>query len=189
MNKIELKILQEQYDTITAVIDTQKKAQNILKKQGKDAGLRLKCGKFVADEIVYGVFYDLAYYSHFDGHKSGAVVDYASGAGESSEKSFNYIKNAIETGNIVGEEEMFDALQEVPFDECGYYEIPNCNSSKEEIAEFLAMFEIVSPTEIGWTYAGSGDQGEYYNGVGFTIKQATQSEIKKVTCKSYTETD
>ena len=54
---------------------------------------------------------------------------------------------------------------------------------------FLSKFEIISPTEITWSYGGNNEQGEYTPNTYFTIRQATQSEIKKDKCKSYTKTD
>ena len=122
MNENELKILQERYTTL---IEELKK----IKSQIKSSKHRLKNGKIVPDKLTYGIFYDLSYYSHFDGHKSGAVYDYEHGAVESNEKDFEFIKNAIETNNVGEEEELWLTLEDVPFD---HLEIPDNKFSQDE---------------------------------------------------------
>ena len=189
MNTLELELLQANYTSITEQITKLKKAQTKLKKTGTDAGFRLQGSKFVKDKEVFGIFFDLTYYSHFDGHASGAVNEYSSGAFESNEKTFNFIKNLIETGNFGEEEELYMMLEEIQFDDCGYLEIPYNGSPEKQREKFRSMFKKVSPTEIKWSYKGRRDQGEYRDGSGFTIRLATQSEIKKVKWDSGSETD
>jgi hypothetical protein len=189
MKATELDLLQERYTDVTNQITSLKKAQKVLKKQGTDAGLRLKGSKFVKDKEVFGVFFDLAYYSHFDGHRSGAVYEYASGAFESDNKTFDLLKKAVETGDLGEEEELLELLQDIPFDDCGYYEIPSNESDKRSKERFLNGLSMDDDNSITWAYKGGGRDGEYSNGSGFTIRLTTQSEIKKVKWTDYTETN
>ena len=176
---MDIKELQSQYDTINEQISSLTKAKKTLTKQAEDAGYMLKGTNFVKDEPVYGIFYDLEYYSHFDGHRSGAVNDYYIGSAKTTIETFNTIKQLIQNNSLGEDDQMYFLTESVPFD----------NVCIEFDDDFMEHFKIISDTEIKWEYKGDDDQGELRSGSYFTIKLTTQKEIKKVKTKEYTEID
>lgn len=87
--------LQPEYDALAAKVkeaeDNLKKFEASLKKQS----LYIKNGMIKEDKEVWAVFWNITYYSHFDGHASGAVYDDYSGAAKLSESKEEVLKKVL----------------------------------------------------------------------------------------------
>jgi hypothetical protein len=176
---MDIKELQSQYESINERINSFNKEKKSIINQAECAGYMLKGSIFVKDEPIYGIFYDFEFYSHFDGHRSGAVNDYYIGSQLSSLEDFNTLKQLIQDNDLGEEEQIYELIQDTPLDSVGI----------ELDTEFMSHFKIISDTEIIWEYEGGDDQGELRSGSYFTIKLTTQSELKKVKNKEYTKID
>jgi hypothetical protein len=83
--------LDEALDKIKVAYNHKKDLIKFIEERGFD----VINGQVVKREEVYGAFWDLTYYSHFDGHNSSAVYQDTKGAIEVSEDDFNKLKHCI----------------------------------------------------------------------------------------------
>ena len=174
---MDTKKLQTEYDALTKEISELTKKKKAITKTFQDAGYALVKKKFEVDKPVIGIFHDLDYYSHFDGHTSDAIYYYVSGAEEFSDKNFNRLKEIITEFPKKGDEnkDLIEELIEDIF--IDYYDFAEYFL---EIEDTLSFFKIIDENTIKWTYKGDGDQGELVDNSFVEIRLTTKSEIKSI---------
>ncbi len=73
---MEVEILQSEYDAVTKEIKSLEDKKSEIIKRAQYNGFAVLDGKIKEDKKVFGLFYDLGFYSHFDGHLSETVDFY-----------------------------------------------------------------------------------------------------------------
>lgn len=123
---------------------------------------------------MFGLFYDLSFYSHFDGHLSDPIYFYESGAREVSEEDFNLLKSLIEKYKEQGNDDdgtLFKATSKLSFD---------APEDFWNAYNFFKHFTICKDDTIEWVYLGSEDQSELTNDSTVEIYLSTKSQIESV---------
>jgi len=175
-----IKELQKEYDDVLNEIKTiNAKKKEILNKISKN-GLAVFKDEIKEDEKVYGIFYDLDFYSHFDGHASEAVYYYQSGASEISNEDFKLLKRLItefkeDTNGSI--EDRNSKYINILCEEFISF-LPDYFYNVEE--DMFNFFEIVNDNNIKWTYKGNNNQSELSDGSNIVFKKSTKSTIKAV---------
>jgi hypothetical protein len=120
----------------------------------KDNGYFILDGILQENKETYGYYYDLTFYSHFDGHTSDAIYRDESGSGEITKEFFDKLKTAVKNykENSITDNELIEEL------DIRWFEYP------DEIDNFWEHFTIKDEDEIYWEYSGSEDQGELCDG-------------------------
>lgn len=158
--------LQKEYDVYLTELKKINKIKAAITKKIHDAGYIINAGKVQTDGMVYGIFYDMKFYSHFDGHKSSAVIDIESGAHKVDKVEFDILKKCLETKN---------------YDYIG--NLFNLNINFPEMLEYCEnlweYFTIINDNEIHWEYKGDGEYEEIVSGSYFTIKLCSNKTITK----------
>lgn len=170
--------LQKEYDSKLAKIKALDSEMNKFIDEIKSKGFTILDEKIQEDKKVYGAFYDISYYSHFDGHTSDPIYKDYSGAEKLSDMAFNGLKNMVEEVKAgADKDKAFNALCDFGFDIVeDFWEAYN----------FWDHFEIKDDGSIEWTYSGDGEQGEVCSDSGVIFRISTESEIKKTKTKEKT---
>lgn len=128
---------------------------------------------------MYGSFYDLDYYSHFDGHTSDSIYQYYRGAVEISIEEFDTLKGIIKKYQKENGDKNGSAIKE--WYDCEV-RLTNGDEYVVEKSDFLDYFTIVDESTLKWEYEGSMGQGDYENGSEIIVRKSAKSEIKKTKC-------
>lgn len=159
--------LQKEYDVYLTELKKINKIKAAITKKIHDAGYIINAGKVQTAEMVYGIFYDMKFYSHFDGHKGCAVIDIESGVKKVDKVEFDILKNCLETKN-------YDSIGNL-YNLNIYF--PKMLEYCENVWEY---FTIINDNEIHWKYTGDGDIYEKIaSGSYFTIKLCSHKTIIK----------
>lgn len=174
-----VKELQLKYDALTKEINVIENKRNDILNKAKENGFALFGGIFKEDKKVYGAFYDMTYYSHFDGHLSEAIENYYSGASKISSEDFNILKNLIiryqseedkqDDDSFI--DELNTELNKITVDICEDFWTAN---------NFWSFFEIKDKDTIEWCYYGDEDQGELCDDSEVIFRLSTESEIASI---------
>jgi len=185
MSKITLEEWQGQVDDYDIKIKELKtKKASLIKALEDTKGLDCIRGKLVKREMIYGAFWDMTYYSHFDGHKSSAVYEDHKGACEISKddldglirliKQYILLSDVVPTLGSPSVEKDKEALEEKAvelLDDIG----PECMYYQEEV---LRGFKIIDEDTLEWEYGGNDEQGDLCSDSRMTIKKTTKKEVK-----------
>jgi len=172
--KVDIK--QKELDFLNERIKELNTKKKKLTKEITDEGYSIIKGNIKKEEKVYGSFYDMEFYSHFDGHMSEAVYHTQSGASIITEYSYIKLVEMIEYFQKNGalSEEDFDELFE---DDDFHIEAGDWFYDTEDLFDF---FKIDDDGVITWEYKGSSDQSELCDGSKLIIRKELPSVIKKV---------
>ena len=95
MESKDIKELQKDYDLILNEIKSLNTKKKSFEDYLKTEGLTIDKKKIKKDKEVIGLFYNFDFYSHFDGYKSEAIYNKASGAVEISKDDYNILINFL----------------------------------------------------------------------------------------------
>ena len=164
--------LQKEYDEILVKVKkyNDEKKKFITKIQAD--GLTIAKGIIKEDGKVFGIFYTLDFYSHFDGHSSDPIYNHNSGAEEMTEEAFNGLMKIVKDYEVDKDETAAsNALELLDF---------NVEDNFWEAYNFFDHFKIVDENHISWEYKGSNDQSELCDGSGVDFYLTTKSTIKGI---------
>ena len=179
---------QGQLDKINDKINVLKKDKDAVTKSLEKEGFDCIRGRVTNRIEVYGAFYDMTFYSHFDGHRSSAVYDITRGAELVSNESFNVLKSLIKE---------YKALPKPSLGSTVKVDMQNLESAatwavedfapEDMYGNILRYFEIVDEDTLKWAYEGNNDQSELLDGSELIIRKSTEKEIKATKTVEKTE--
>jgi hypothetical protein len=185
---MDLKKLQEEYEAILV----QEKAVEQTKKQFESKiqaeGFFLKSGKVSQDEKVWASFWDVHYYSHYDGHTNDAIYKISKGARVLLQDEIKSLQEIIEKWDDASDEEKKDLLieSEISFPDNLENDLEYLSDS--EYVEGVFEFSKTRALEVEVTSSGlkitvindHGDQGECCNGSSVEFRKSNRSAVLKV---------
>ena len=190
---------QSEYNNLVAKVKEAESNLTKFESQLKSEGLYIKSGTVMENKQVYGVFWDIDYYSHFDGHSSDAIYDEYSGAARLNDENEEALKKLLLYWNDMTFKEkcdiflnetddayLFPRRSRIPwcfteklgetFDEYDEGEMKNNgNTSTFDVFKFennTNSFRI--------TYYGRRDQGEMCDGSYIEFRLSSEDELSKV---------
>ena len=167
--EITKKEYQETIDEYNAEIKALQSKKKTWVKHAESKGYDLIRGKFIESKEVYGVFYNIDYYSHFDGHTSDAVYREQSGVDEISKEEFTSLKSNIGKYLETKDKKICKEIIEI----LSLYADENFYDMDEYVKFFTIKDDLIY-----WEYKGSDDQGEICSGSWVEIKSTTEKKIK-----------
>lgn len=171
-------LLQNEIKVHNEIIKQLKSDQQKLIGPASTLNYTLKNHKFVINELIYVVDYDLSYYSHFDGHLSDAIEYDYSGSYKITKEQYDLLKSTIEEYLINKEDnflidhsnsELYDQLWEIVPES-----MDSCSMDPDRMLQYIKLTE----DGIYFEKTGSRDQGRMNPGSYFKIKLKPISEYK-----------
>lgn len=95
VSEIDLSPVQAQYDELKSKVREAEKNLEAFEKSLKAKKLYVKSGTIKEDSETWAVFWDVDYYSHFDGHSSDAIYDEYRGAAKLSSENEEALKKIL----------------------------------------------------------------------------------------------
>lgn len=177
----DIKVLVKGYQTLLDDLKEQKKNINKeidkIKKDIEGYGLIVENGIITENLPVYGLFWDFEYYSHFDGYKSSAVIDYDRGAYVITKEQFDKFREILNKTEEPSEEDIEyvgEILQDIEMMEYQF----SLERDFKLNGEFRRDFKVVSEDLIEWMYCGERDSESLCPGSKFQLGLTTKKEIK-----------
>lgn len=95
VSEIDLSPIQAQYDELKTKVKEAEKNLEAFEKSLRAKKLYIKSGEVKEDKEIWAVFWDVDYYSHFDGHSSDAIYDEYRGAAKLSPENEEALKKIL----------------------------------------------------------------------------------------------
>lgn len=172
-------LLQNEIKVHNEIIKQLKVDQQKLVEPASKLNYTLKNHKFVINELIYVVDYDISYYSHFDGHLSEAIEYDYSGSYSIDKEQYNLFKSVVEKyisnnsykidneeNSDIMYEQLWDIIPGEAMDECGY--------DPQRVLQYMK----INDDSIIFEKTGRRDQGSMNPGSYFKIKLKPISEYK-----------
>jgi hypothetical protein len=179
--KVTIEEWQEQFDFIDSKIKELKDKKNVLIRAIGKKGFDYVGGKVIVREEVYGAFWDITYYSHFDGYKSSAVYEIEKGAIKITKENFEKLKSLIKEYKVLPDTTLGSSIDKEieALEEKASWAIEEVGTEYLHTGgHVLKHFDIVDENTLEWNYVGRQDQEEFTNDSSIVIKLSTIKEIE-----------